>query len=739
MKRLTRHAVAAVLCLLALLPQAAFAVSEADLLPVDEAYVLSAKAVSRNRVEFTWQIAPGYYLYRHRFAAFPVDSSFKFNPLEIPPGKQHTDEFFGKVETYRQAVTVALTGAAASGVSAVTFKVKYQGCADVGVCYPPQTRTLTVTLPGAPSAGGASTPATDALAGLAAANSSVLAAGDALPEDQAFRFEAIANSSAELLVRLTPAPGYYLYRDKTSFQLPDAKGVSLGAPRFPPGKPFHDEHFGDVVVYFDMAEIAIPVVRTATGAMSVSLQANFQGCLKDGICYPPMTRVVQVSLPAGAGAVGVASVGAASVGAASAANVAEAVAAEAAPTGAASAGLLLSLLLALVGGLILNLMPCVLPVLSFKALGLAQASRSHSHARAHALWYTAGVLASFALVGALVLGLRGAGQALGWGFQLQQPWVVGSLALLMFAIGLSLSGVFQFGASMAGVGQSLTEKSGAAGDFFTGVLAVVVASPCTAPFMAGALGYAFTAPVLPAMLVFLMLGLGLALPFLLIGFVPALASRLPRPGPWMETMKQWLAYPMYLTAVWLLWVFGKQRGIDAMTVLLGAGVLLALGLWWFERQRFASGGGRHIVAALFMAFALGGLILANRGPAEVRRAQLETGTVAYSAQALAQLRAEGRPVFIDMTADWCITCKVNEKAVLHTEAFRALLKRTGTVYMVGDWTDQDAAISAFLDEYKAPGVPLYVVYPADGGPGRKLPQVLTQQIMRSALEDAAAK
>ena len=631
-------------------------------------------------------------------------------------------------------MTLALTGAAASDVDAVTFTVKYQGCADVGVCYPPQTRKLTVSLPATATVAGAEaqagTGASDLLGSPGESAPTVLA-GDALPAKQAFRFEAIANSSSELLVRLTPAPGYYLYRDKTSFRLVDGAGVSLGLPRWPPGKPFHDEHFGDVLVYFDLAEIPVPVIRSNTEAQTISVQANFQGCLKDGLCYPPMSRVLPVSLPAGAGSLETV------VGAAPAATAPKQIAADATPTGAAPAGLLFSLLFALVGGLILNLMPCVLPVLSFKALGLAQASRSHSHARAHALWYTAGVLASFALVGALVLGLRGAGQALGWGFQLQQPWVVGSLALLMFAIGLSLSGVYQFGASMAGIGQSLTEKSGAAGDFFTGVLAVVVASPCTAPFMAGALGYAFTAPVLPAMLVFLALGLGLALPFLLIGFVPALASRLPRPGLWMETLKEWLAYPMYLTAVWLAWVFGKQRGIDAMAMLMIGAVLLALGAWWYERQRLGGSPARKVLAALLIASALGALVLAVRGPAQTRHAAAATGTLVYSAKALAQLRAEGKPVFIDMTADWCITCKVNEKAVLDTDAFRALLRRTGTTYMVGDWTDQDAQISAFLDLYKAPGVPLYVVYPAGGAAGVRLPQVLSAQIMRDALEPAS--
>jgi thiol:disulfide interchange protein DsbD len=213
-----------------------------------------------------------------------------------------------------------------------------------------------------------------------------------------------------------------------------------------------------------------------------------------------------------------------------------------------------ALLLALGGGLILNLMPCVLPVLSLKALGLAQGADSHGQARRQALWYTAGVLVSFAAVGAIALALRQAGLALGWGFQLQQPGVVAALALVMIAIGLSLSGVVNVGAGLAGSGQRLAQKSGPAGDFFTGVLAVVVASPCTAPFMGTALAFAFAASPAAAIGVFLALGLGLALPFLLIGFVPALAARLPRPGAWMETFKQVMAFPMYLTAVWLLWV-----------------------------------------------------------------------------------------------------------------------------------------------------------------------------------------
>jgi len=725
MHLIIKTAVAALLAALALLSPVR-AADLSDLPPVDQAYVLTAKAVSRERIEFHFQIMPGFYLYRHRFGVAPVDSAFKSNPLQIPDGEKHVDQFFGPVETYRKEVTLVQTGASASDVDSVTFKVKYQGCADIGVCYPPQTRTLTVALP----VGDASAPApaaagSDALTALTGKGAQVLADGEALPEEQAFKAEAIANSPTELLVRLTPTKGYYLYRDKTSFRIAQGEGVSAGTPRFPPAKPFHDEHFGDVQVWFDYAEIPLPLQRTRGAAQDITLEAKFQGCLTNGLCYPPMTRLLQVSLPAAS----------ARQLAASAKPPAGAV--EAPPAGV-TRSLWFALLSALLGGLILNLMPCVLPVLSFKALGLAQASVSRAHARAHALWYTAGVLASFALAGALVLGLRGAGQALGWGFQLQQPWLVGSLSLLMLAIGLALSGVVNFGASLAGAGSSLAARSGAAGDFFTGVLAVVVASPCTAPFMAGALGYAFVANTAAAMLVFLALGLGLALPFLLIGFIPSLAARLPKPGPWMESMKQWLAFPMYLTAVWLAWVFGKQRGVDALGLLLVASVLLALALWWLERRRFSANRFGALLPGLALALCIATLAGALQLPAPASAAQASTqGSVPFDAQALAQYRAQGRTVFIDMTADWCITCKVNEKAVFDTDEFRALLAKTNTVYMVGDWTDQDPAISAFLDQYHSPGVPLYVVYPAGGGEGRRLPQLLSMSLMHEQLEGGA--
>lgn len=707
---MTRWLLAALAALL-LVPTAQ-AVDESDLLPIDEAFALTATAPERGRIEFTWKIAEGYYLYRHRMGVQAVDGSFKTNPLELPDGHAYTDEFFGDVETYRDTVTAVQTGAAASGVTSVQFRVKYQGCADVGVCYPPHTKTVTVNLP---SEGGAGN-ALDALTGAGGDNplgGNGAADSLPLPEHQAFRFEAIVDTPERLLLRFTPAPGYYLYRDRTSLEL-EATGVRAGEIQWPPAQPHHDEHFGDVQVYFEAVEAPLPLERSNTAALPATLSITFQGCQTDGICYPPMTRTVALDLPAG---------GTATAGASDARET---------PPVRAATPLWLALLLALGGGVVLNLMPCVLPVLSLKALSLAQGGPK---AKRSAVWYTLGVLASFAAVGGIALALRQAGLALGWGFQLQQPGVIAALALVMVAIGLSLSGVVSFGASLAGAGQSLTEKSGPAGDFFTGVLAVVVASPCTAPFMGTALAFAFTASPAIAILVFLMLGLGLALPFLLIGFVPALATRLPKPGAWMDTLKQVLAFPMYLTAVWLLWVLAKQRGADAIGLVLAGAVVLGLGLWWWEKVRWGRWPAR-VLAALVVLAALWPVLAVQRMPAPERAAVAEEGVVAYSPEKLEQLRRDGRVVFVNMTADWCVSCKANEKTVLGRQPFRDALDAVGAVYMKGDWTDVDPAITAFLESHGAVGVPLYVVYPRSGEP-RVLPTLLTQGIVDEALAEAA--
>lgn len=766
---------------LLLLPATASAVGPDDLLPVDEAFRLQASAAGPGAIELRWEIADGYYLYRHRTSAQAGDG-FDAGALRLPDGIPHEDEFFGPVETYRDRLVATLPGTPRG--PGTTLTVKYQGCADLGICYPPQTRTVEVALPGA-ARGGLSGLLSGGLGSgsLPGGNTGGLLGGgnDPLPEQQAFSVEAIADGGNGLLVRLAPAPGYYIYRDQTGFELAD-DGLAIGAVEWPRGVAHNDEFFGDTTVYTQPVDVPVEVLRDHPEPLATTLAVSFQGCQDQGICYPPMTRTLEVSLPAGqaratppAAAAGggtrpaTVSEGSAPTPPAEAPDTAESPeGGDAVPGGDAEAagpgagpvpertrppagairgglgeggpGLLAVLLLAVIGGLILNLMPCVLPVLSLKALSLASGDGSHAGARRQALWYTAGVLASFAALGALALGLRQAGLALGWGFQLQQPLVVALLALLMFALGLSLSGLWHVGGRWTGIGHDLTTRSGPAGDFFTGVLAVVVATPCTAPFMGAALAWAFAAPPALAIMVFLALGVGLALPFLLIGLVPSLAGRLPRPGAWMDTFKQLLAFPLYLTAVWLVWVLARQRGADAAGLWLLAAVLLAFAAWAWTRSRM--GAPRRwlpvvVLALLAMGWPLYTIHVMPR-PQATAALPDAAGSEPFSEARLAELRDSGRAVFVNITADWCVTCKANERTVLARDGFRQALAKADAAYLVGDWTDVDPDLTRYLQRHGAVGVPLYVVYPAGGGEPQVLPIVLTPESVREALEQAAA-
>jgi thiol:disulfide interchange protein DsbD len=403
----------------------------------------------------------------------------------------------------------------------------------------------------------------------------------------------------------------------------------------------------------------------------------------------------------------------------------EALAINAAP-GAVAAGATLphvsdALFLAFLGGLILNLMPCVLPVLAMKALALARLSGAdRRHIRIESLLYTAGVLSAFAAIGASILIVGAAGGAAGWGAQFQSAWFCGAMALLMLAVGLNFSGLFEVGAGVAGVGQGLAAR----GSFFTGLLAVVVATPCTAPFMATALAAAVALPPLEGMAIFLALGLGLAAPYALLAAAPSLARLLPRPGAWMARLRQFLALPMYATACWLAWVVWRQAGPLGLEAALGAGILVGVaGALWGQRQR----GERIMVqpamfAAALVALTVGGM--ANRLPA-ASPAALAEGATPFSPARLAALRAAHRPVLVDMSAAWCITCLVNERVALSPAPVQAAMRRLGVTYMVGDWTRQDPDITAFLRQYGRNGVPLYVYFPARGDP-QVLPQILTQ-------------
>lgn len=403
------------------------------------------------------------------------------------------------------------------------------------------------------------------------------------------------------------------------------------------------------------------------------------------------------------------------------------------PAAAPSPNYLLVLLLALLGGLVLNLMPCVFPVLSIKAISLVEArGATAARQRAHALFYTAGVLLTFAGLAGLLLVLRGSGSVIGWGFQLQQPAFVAALAYLFFAMGLSLSGVVEFGTRLMGVGQSLVGSGGYRASFFTGVLAVAVASPCTAPFMGTALGYALAQPAAVALSVFMALGLGLALPFLAIGFFPVLAKALPRPGAWMETFKQFMAFPLYLTALWLIWVLGGLTDRNGMTVALLGLLLIAFALWLWKRTGLVSGALK--LAAIAAALALLASPMMTKIAATHVAAQ-GVGYEPYSEARLAELRAEGRTVFVNFTADWCITCKVNERVALASDAVKNAFAERKVVWLEGDWTREDPLITRTLEHFGRSGVPLYLVYAGAAEPA-VLPQLLTPEMVVAALPPA---
>jgi thiol:disulfide interchange protein len=404
---------------------------------------------------------------------------------------------------------------------------------------------------------------------------------------------------------------------------------------------------------------------------------------------------------------------------------------------ASALGLLAALLLAFLGGLVLNLMPCVFPVLSIKAMGALASANDRAELRRHGGWYALGVVATFLLLALALMALRAGGAQLGWGFQLQEPRFVAGVALLLFAMALSFSGVWAFGGRLAGAGQRLTEGQGARASFFTGALAVVVASPCTAPFMGTALGWALVQPPAAALAVFAALGLGLAAPMLLLGFVPALARALPRPGPWMEGFRQLLAFPLYLTVVWLLWVYGEQTSPLGMAWLLAALTALAFALWLLGRRPALRSPMLRATAAIVCAAALAlALGLPLSAPADVAagvRATRDAASEPWSEARLAELRAANRPVLVNMTAAWCITCLANERIALSTETVRDTLAAHDVAYLKGDWTRQDDAITRYLERYGRNGVPLYVLYPPDGGAPRVLPQLLSADGVAAAI------
>jgi thiol:disulfide interchange protein len=534
-----------------------------------------------------------------------------------------------------------------------------------------------------------------------------------VPVEQAYQVSVRVEEN-QLLLDWSIRDGYYLYRDRFRFNAVDANS-QLSSPLFIAGKVKWDEYFeAELEVYYNQTTVILPF---QTGAEQLEIQMESQGCADAGLCYPPYKQWLTVDLTNGIVEI-------------SATPSLSAKTAKSTDSDPSEFSLMWILIFALAGGMILNLMPCVFPVLSIKAMSFARTHQTDRSKRSHGLAYTAGVVLSFVTIAAVMLSLRAAGEAIGWGFQLQSPLFVIFLIYLFFVMGLAFSGYLEIGGGLMSVGQSADNDDSLSSSFMTGVLATTIASPCTAPFMGPALGYAISQPSYVALLVFAFLGLGMALPFVLLTWIPNLSNKLPRPGQWMDTFKQFLAFPLYLTAVWLLWVAGRQTSVDvAATVVVGL-VLIAMAIW-LSKLRQASGlTVSKAIAALCIVTALAVPVLS------VSKSQEPSPWQPYSQQLLGELREAGKPVFINLTADWCITCLVNERVAIGSDAFYQSLADNNITYLKGDWTNNDPEITKLLNQYQRSGVPLYLMYPNGPGEAEILPQILLKPMIAAAIDRA---
>lgn len=417
------------------------------------------------------------------------------------------------------------------------------------------------------------------------------------------------------------------------------------------------------------------------------------------------------------------------------------------PSSRATPALPVLVLLAIMGGLILNLMPCVFPVLSIKAIGLVEQAKRHPAAvRNKGFVFAAGVISSMLCLAGVLLALRAGGEQIGWGFQLQSPLFVTLMIYLLLAVGLNLSGVFEVGGGLAGIGDGLTQGDSYRASFFTGVLTTLVATPCTAPFMAAAVGAALTQSPLVALSIFAALGAGLALPYLLLSLAPWLRRALPRPGAWMDTLKQVFAFPMYASAAWLLWVLAQQTSSIGLGAALAGAILVALAAWAYQKSKGSSTGGRVTALATSLAAVILAVVLPVR-LADVAAASPNPGAPAapptadawqpYDAARVADLNARGRPLLVNFTASWCLTCLVNERNAFTDAAVQQIFRAKRVTLMKGDWTNRDPAITKALADFGRAGVPLYVVYNSKPGSSAPvvLPQLLTANIVQSVFAD----
>jgi thiol:disulfide interchange protein len=532
-----------------------------------------------------------------------------------------------------------------------------------------------------------------------------------LSVDEAYQLS-LRQTDTDIIAEWVIADTYFLYGEQFHFSI---DGQTVNATRAA-GEIAYDEIFEKAVEkYYTYTQSIINKTQINTKANPILLSIRYQGCADAGLCYPPEIKSFAIDSSTN------------KITPVTQAQLTSSIATEI-PTLKTKEGTLfldaLMVLFALLGGVLLNLMPCVFPVLSLKALSLTNNTNTRSRIQ-HGWSYTLGCITTFIVVAGLLLVVRSAGKFVGWGFQLQEPIVISGLAFLFFIMGLSLSGVIHIGTRWMGTGQSLTQGGSLQHSFFTGVLAAVVASPCTAPFMASALGYALTQPSFTALSIFAALGLGMSLPFLALSYLPQLSRFLPAPGEWMDTFKQAIAFPLYITCAWLLWVLGNQVGNNGVIlVILGAiGILFAI--WLTTKQpRW------RLSITLITCFLIGSILWHNKQPS-INTSEWQT----YKPDTLNALRQEGAAVFVNLTADWCITCKINEKLVFTPETL-ALMKDKNIHLLEGDWTNYNPDITELLDRYGRGGVPLYLLFPAKPNSAAIiLPQILRPSAFRKLINE----
>jgi len=560
-----------------------------------------------------------------------------------------------------------------------------------------------------------------------------------LPVGEAYRPNVdVTNDKVTVVWQI--AEGYYLYRHGFKFELRDSQGKLEVQPVIPKGEQKTDDYFGKVEVYHQQALIDLGKIGTQR---PLWLKITAQGCAEGGLCYPPYNQYFRINDATSSTRIDADEFNHAGSPASPNTNVSagvtpSSISAQGTPT-VPPLSLALALLFAFAGGVILNLMPCVFPVLSLKLMSFAGKNPHLAHTRMHGIVYTVGVIASFLAVAGLLLALRASGEAIGWGFHLQSPWFVAGLTYLFLVMALALGGMLEIGTRLMGLGSGLASQGGYGGSFFTGVLAVVVASPCSAPFMGSALGFAITQPPATALAIFASLGAGMAAPFLLLSSVPALLHFMPRPGPWMDRFKRFMAFPMLLTCVWLLWVVGNQTSASGMALVLAGCLLLALAVWLhnepLEKPRWRIAGKATQWGSVILALSLlASPFLRPTGHGTGDSAE----QLAYTPERLQKLLAAGEPVFIDATADWCITCLTNEQVTLSKPDVRRQLIEKVT-YLRADWTNEDPAITALLQQYGRSGVPLYLVYDGKSSTATVLPQILTPSVVMDALQALPSK